>query len=251
MRRMHYFQSLFLCLAVAGFSASTAAQAPAQSHMPAAPSTIMRADPLRKTFMANPAYQMMAREVVTRPKNFNFGSFRTYYAESSQYDPLGDLTKEWLLKYAYIVQTEKDPVRRDKALRDFGEKLSQHLANIDAVMQALVLSQQDRRFGDPEFFEWLRYGLVNSVQKSGDGGSIFRAYDIVTIGEESALLNQMNVQVLETKSEESGGLYYNMHTVKDGIHPQSYTVFTDVTLPMRFLDRKRGAQGANFAIPRQ
>jgi hypothetical protein len=249
-RRKHYIQNLLMCAVLTALPAVAQAQQTPQSVMPKAQNQTQQIDPHRKTFIDDPRYRQMARDVVTRPKAFNFNGFRYTYAGTTQYDPLGDTAREWLLKLAYIAQNDKDPAKRDKALLNYGEVLSLHLANLDAVTQALVLAQQDRRFGDPEFLQWLRYGLVNSVTSAGNGSSIFRAYEIITIGEEAALLRQLNVQVLDTKSEESGGTWYNMHTVNDGVH-EPYTIFTNLSVPMKFLETKGKAAGANISIPRQ
>ncbi len=201
--------------------------------------------------IANPKYRSMARAVIEQPPHFDFMTFRSYYAGTDQYDPVSEAAKARLLEFAYAAQTSRDPAERTKALNNFGDFLALHLANLDIVNQSLVLSEQDHRFGNPVFFRWLRDGLVNAVVHSGTGASLFLAYDVVTIGEEGALLKELDVQVLDSKNVKSGTLWYNMHTVRDAVHKQPYTVFVDVTVPMAYLDYKNKSEGRQFSIPRQ
>ena len=125
------------------------------------------------------------------------------------------------------------------------------LANIDVVSQAIVLAKDDKRFGDPNFFRWMRAGLLQSVLDSGDGVNLFRAYDVVTLGEDTALIGALHVKSIKIETRESGGDYYNLHTVTDADHTGPYTIFVDTTKPMTFLTAQKSRQGRHFFIPRQ
>jgi hypothetical protein len=126
-----------------------------------------------------------------------------------------------------------------------------HLANIDVVTMAYLLSHDDKRFGSPKFFEWMRKGLLQSVTYSGHGTSLKDAYDIITIGEETALLNYLGVRVVNTIAAESGAVYYNMHDVEDPKLDETYTVFVNTTKAMQYLDRKAREKDIEFSIQRQ
>lgn len=234
-------------LAAAIFSApafSAFAQEQGQGYVPIPPE--------RNDILAQPYYEFMAQQALkSRPRDFAFGAFRSKYASTLQYDPLGEETRSRILKLAYDIQNEKDEARRKELRGEYGELLVMHLANIDVVTQALVLAREDRRFGDPEFLNWMRGGLLQSVRNSGDGASLARAYDVMTMGEEKALLRSLPVKVLGSEARESGGTWYSMHLVKDGKHPAPYTVFVDTTRPMAFLAEQKRRKGSEVSIPRQ
>ena len=111
-------------------------------------------------------------------------------------------------------------------------------ANLAVVAQALSLSKQDRRFGDPDFLTLVRNGLFQDVRNSGTGQTLNDAYDVITMAEETMLLANLDVELVKTISRESGGTYYNMHNVKDRKTGKPYTIFVDTTKPMLFLKYK-------------
>lgn len=196
-------------------------------------------------------YESLTRQAIMMPPNFDFERFRVNYAQTDQYDPYGNMAKEFLLKLAYTAQTDPDPKKRKEAMEKYGTTLAGHLANLDVVNQALSLSRQDRRFGDPKLFNWLREGITNSVFHSGTGATLDEAYDVMTLGEENALLAKLNLKVLNSKTEHAGIIYYNMHEVKDPVHEATYTVFVDVTQPMTWLEYRRQVENPALAIKRQ
>ncbi len=196
-------------------------------------------------------YESLTRNAILMPPDFDFGRFRSTYSQTDQYDPYGEMAKEFLLKLAFTAQTDSDQKKRKEALEEYGTTLAAHLANIDVVNQALSLSRQDKRFGDPKLFEWLRKGIIDSIFYSGSGATLQEAYDVITLGEENALMARLNVKVLNSKTEHAGIIYYNMHEVKDPVHAATYTVFVDVTQPMTWLEYRRQVENPALAIQRQ
>src|SRR5690606_15339362 len=113
--------------------------------------------------MAAAQYAALAEQVVERPRSFPFGYFRLYYTGTMEYQPRAETITRQLLDHAYKIQTSQDPVEIAEALSAYEELVKNHLASIKVVLQALSLSRQDERFGDPEFLEWLRDGLFKSL----------------------------------------------------------------------------------------
>jgi len=112
------------------------------------------------------------------------------------------------------------------------------MAHLCVVLQASALAKTDRRFGDPEFFTWLKAGLIRDLILSGNGNSLREAYDIITLDEEAVLFNYLAMQPIETLSRREGVVYYNMHTainLKDGV---KHTVFVNTSFPMKYLETK-------------
>ncbi len=201
---------------------------------------------------AAPVYDMLARKAVRlRPADFPFGTFRAYYAATDRYDPLAENTIRRMLVLSYRAQNEPDPEKRAKSLDEYGDLLAQHLANIEIVNQALVLARENRKFGDPEFLTWMRAGLMRSVLDSGDGQSLGRAYNVVTLGEETLLLRELYGKALRTESAGEGAIYYNMHEVEDPATHKPYWVFVDTSRPMEYLERKKRETGNRIVIHRQ
>lgn len=190
-------------------------------------------------YAAGPLYMNMARQALNeRPADFDFGKFRALYTQSPAYDPAGDVTRNFLLDKAYYIRGEKDESKRRAMLDRYADMVITHLANIDIVNQALALSRDDPRFGDPSFYEWMRGGLLSSVLNSGNGDNLFNAYVIVAMGEETLLLNALGVRVLKTVSRESAGTYYNIHDVQAYDTGEKRSIFTNISIPMRFLDQQ-------------
>jgi len=203
-------------------------------------------------YTARPYYDMLVRQLIGQKEGyFNFGFLRGRYTMIEIYDPVGDTQRDALLKHAFTVKNSPEKAEIAKALEDYNAVLHEHIANLAVVVQALSLSKQDRRLGKPSFFEYVRNGLLKDVVYSGDGSSLSGAYDVVTLAEETMLLSHLNVEVKETVSRISGDTYYNMHSVTDRKTGKSYTVFVNVTLPMRFLDYKAKEKGAISDIPKQ
>ncbi len=187
-----------------------------------------------------PYYEWMARQAIAhRPDNFDFGQFRRYYAGTEQYDPIGQTILKKLYALAFTLENETNTAEVQKITDEYTTLINAHLANIEVITAAAGLSAQNSKLGDPDFFRWLRAGLLQSVMISGDGENLFRAYSVVTLAEETALLQNLPVKVLDVKTEQSGGVYYNMHLVEDAGHQKPYTIFVDVTVPMTRLERDR------------
>ena len=202
--------------------------------------------------IAMPHYYALARQaILQRPDNFRFDSFRGRYYGTQLYDPLAKAAKTRLIDLAYHIENETDPEKEKSLREDYAAHLAAHLANIDVVMQAYSMSLEDPDLGDPELLLWMRNGLLQSVVKSGTGDSLTQAYDVITLGEEALLLQHLNLKILDTIAAESGGTYYNMHDVQDPRTGQTYTVFVNVTMPMRYLVQKQGELGSGILIRRQ
>ena len=106
------------------------------------------------------------------------------------------------------------------------------------MLQALSLARQDKRFGKPEFFEWVREGLIRTVVISGSGISLAKAYDIITLQEETILFQRLGVKPERGEPVKEGVTYYNMHDGVNLKNGRKYTIFVNTSVPMRFLEKK-------------
>ena len=83
------------------------------------------------------------------------------------------------------------------------------------------------------------------------GRNLVHAYDVMTMGEETALLRALQVKLVKTEPREAGGTYYNMHEVQDPTTLKTHTIFVNVSKPMDFLEYQRQNKDTTFVIPRQ
>jgi len=205
-----------------------------------------------RSYYANPRYNAMVRSAVnTMPDNFNFGRFRDLYYQTRQYDPIGDDVVNDMQRLSYIVQHDENAQIRQDAMRKYQALLKEHLANIHILIQAIALSRFDNRFGNPQFFAWMRNGLMREVMRFGNGKTLADAYRVTTLSEETLLIRQLGLRVLNTQTGHEGRIYYNMHDVQDLRTGQKTTLFIDTTIPMRFLNAQYIKTRPTFEIERQ
>jgi hypothetical protein len=253
----HFLIACLIFTAAPAFAQKKGVTYPRASEEPVKPNDYraseQKVDPTRELdYISGPQYMTLVHLAISkRPKNFEFGTLRALYPLTPQYDPIGEATRKKIVNLAFTIENDPDTEKRKKAFEEYGETVSQHLANIDVVSQALILSQQDKIYGDPKFFEWVRTGLLRSIMNSGDGRSLHGAYDAMTLGEEAFLMNILGLTVLKSESEHSGVIYYNMHQVRDKKVRMPYWMFVDVTYPLEFLEKQKQRQGNNFSIRAQ
>jgi hypothetical protein len=203
-------------------------------------------------YTVRPYYDVLVREIMTeQPRFFNFGYLRQRYTEIAEYDPLGDKARDEILKRAYVMENSQDRAAVKNATEEYDALVRTHLGNLGVVAQVLALAKQNKLFGDAALFERIRNGLFDDVLNSGDGETLIGAYDVFVLAEEVMLLSELKVDVVHTGARESGGTYYNMHSVVDRKTGRPYTIFVDVTKPMRYLEYLRREKKNNLDIRKQ
>lgn len=244
MRRYYFF---LLALSVFTFSSQAKAQE-INSNLTA--SEIV----YDNSHTANPQFEYMVRVAMSNMSDaFRFNRFRTLYVQTRQYDPVGDDTIAKMQELAFTVQNDKDIKKRSKALEDYRNLVMEHMANLRVVAQALSFAKLDSTFGSPRFFSWIRKGLIRTVLTSGDGKTLQSGYNIITMTEETVLIGQLGLRVLDTQVANEGSIYYNMHEVEDIRTGQVSSLFINTTRPMRHLNFKYKQSGGynTFTIQRQ
>jgi hypothetical protein len=167
------------------------------------------------------------------------------------YDPVADDTRRKMLNLAYKIENEKDEAKIKEALDSYTQLVIAHLGNMKIVLQAQALARQDKRFGDPAFFQQVHAGLLRNVMLSGDGSTLLEAYHVITPEEEVALLAALRIKVLQTHYAHSGIVYYNMHDYIDEKKNTSRSIFVNVTRPMKHLDLQRRDNAIIYNIPKR
>lgn len=194
---------------------------------------------------ATPLYEHMARSILQKyPQPLDFMRFRSLYSQTRHYDPIGEETLDRMDRLSYTAASDPDPEKSGMALLEYQALVADNLAHLGVVMRAAALAREDRRFGNPEFFQWVRAGLMDSVMISGNGRSLRDAYDVITLAEETALLHTLGYRLGNTLPRQESFVYYNMNEVEDLRTGEKITLFVNTTIPMRFLEDKEKERDA-------
>jgi hypothetical protein len=208
----------------------------------------------RSAHRANPQFDLMARTALLNmpEKGFDFNRFRMLYAQTRQYDPIGEDALKLLNDLAYTALNSKDPKKAQLALHGYQQVVATHLANLGVVIQALSMARSDKRFGSVAFFEWLRDGLVKSIMQGRKGRSLKDSFAVMTLPEETAVISYLNLKLLKSTPVKEARVFYNMNEVQDPVTGEKWTLFTNTSVPMQFLsDKQAEEKRLNFDMRKQ
>lgn len=182
------------------------------------------------------------------------GAIRSYYPYTPQYDPFPDRLEDRLMALAFEAQKEGDVEEMREALKEYNGFVQDHLANVDVVFWATSLSEQDARFGNSQFYKWVRKGLVKSMTEGRDGRTPDKAFHIVTFGEEAVILGRIRGKHLGTDLRMAGERHINIHDFEDPETGKIFKIYVDVTIPLEqslqmYEDRKKAAESVT-AMPK-
>ncbi len=199
----------------------------------------------------NPYYKKeVIKALQKRSGNFDFGRMRDYYTQTSQYDPYADKIQEKLYMISYIVAQNKDPDAVAQAFTDFSEIIKAHMPNINVITLAISMAKEDKRYGDPKFYQWISQGIMHTVTRSGDGSSFSAAYSVLCTDEEDLLLRHLKVAALKSELIPYGSRYYNLHEVKDLRTGAVRELFVDVTIPLAKAESVKSKSRKKFNLRR-
>lgn len=194
------------------------------------------------TYVADANYENMVRQAYQqKPDNFKFDTLRSWYSQSSYYEPFPERLQEHMTVLSFQIDSAENDKAKEIALQAYRRLILEQLANIDIVMMAESLSRTNPVFGNPDFFAWARSGLMTSVMGSGTGASLNFAYDALTSGEEAMLMRTLNVTVQEQEMVEAGIFFVNIYRVTDNVTQQPRDIYVNVTFPIRH-ERKKAAE---------
>ncbi len=207
-----------------------------------------------RSYINDPHYRGLVEQAVRyykyQPQNFPFQKFRRHYSGTSWYDPVADKLREDMLKNAYDIMNSKDPQVIKQAKKNYETIVSDHMANIGIAMEALALAQEDKRFGDPGFFRWMRDGLIQVIMGSGHGKTLTSAYHAYTADEETMLVAYLGLKLISTDARQEGRIAYNMHLVRDPKTNREYTIFIDVTRAMAKIQNSKKEKKSGIGLLR-
>lgn len=191
------------------------------------------------SFMYDPEFDFLVRVVyLTWPQKFDFLALRKAYMKTSQYDPIPETVIGQMMERAYALEnaeTEEEKARIGAAFEDIALT---HLANMDVILTALSFARDDKKFGDPAFYEWVRDNIIRDIMSRSDGKSIADPFEVITMAEENALLSALKLRPVYTEMLSNGEDFYNIHLVEDIKTGEKSELYTNISVPMRFLKKQ-------------
>lgn len=192
-----------------------------------------------RAWRADPLYDSAVQQSQSMPHAFSFYTLRLYYMQGSHYDPVGEEPQKELFSAAERALQAKDPTQLYDALDTARSVLWNHAANLAVVEMGETLSKRDKRLGKPEYYAWLRKGLMTEVMNSGDGSSPETAYDVITLEEERELLDRLNLKITRSETVQEENEWYNMYEITKPDGTPSI-IFVNATYPLSKVKKMTG-----------
>lgn len=246
---MHHLL-LFTLFLICAFADPSSAQEKDHPLAPViTPNTLNKWD--QKKANGQEYYERTLRQLQSDPTRMKelMHSLRNYYPMTQVYVPFSRTLIEELTQYAYTADTTKDVAKSNQALTKYRQLVSTHLANLDVIDFALMMSRSDVKFGDEFFYKKVYDSLIESLYYGKkDGLSAESAYRIVTYGEETYVLSQYDGEVRETELFKVGGQYYNVHSI-DLFNGEFIQLYTNITAPVIAEYYQKALQRRQESVP--
>ena len=194
--------------------------APAAAEKPVAP------DQSKK----DAAYEALLKKLKDGDKSVDFKELRMAYAESSQYSPYGGDSDAQKSMFAAMSAGQWD-----EALKQSSKILDKNYVDIDAHFGAFVANHEKGVADKADFHKFVVQGLINSITNSGDGKSTDKAFVVISVSEEYALLNYLDLRPAGQALINSGGHSYDKMTAVDTKTNQKYELFFNIDKPFGWL----------------
>jgi hypothetical protein len=194
----------------------------------------------------DPEYEKMIIDALSMPDDFLWMRLRRLYTQTSFFTPFAEELQLQLVELSDRLSETQVPEEQKKIIDRFQLITLKHLGNADIMSIAFSLATKDPRLGNAEFYQWALWGIMATVERTGDGDEISEAYNVITVGEETMLFRMLGVNHLGLEETIDNGFYvFNVHRVEDPATKRQFKVFVNITHPMSFLqsqEKKRKAQ---------
>lgn len=167
---------------------------------------------------------------------------RNFYTYTRHYDPFSKAVIDEMVEYAYIADTSDDTIAVNQALANYRELLNKHLANLDVVSYALMLSRLDVRYGDEYFLKKVRDSIRTLWDgQEGVGKEPQHPYKVVTFAELQYVVGTYGGEVVKSDVYTVGKQFFDVRDIvtEDGDYVQ---VFFDITKPIRNVALKKAVR---------
>lgn len=229
-----------LALLAVAFTASHAAAqtptpTPSSSPQPTAAQAAKPAATPAATSAANAkpggSYVGMLERARRGDRSIDFGAMRMAYTETADYNPYGgDVRREMFGALGAS--------KFEEALSVAEKALEKNYVDLNAHYVAFVANRELKRVDRAEFHRTMFAGLIESIQRSGDGKSAETAFVVISTTEEYVLLNVLGLRPAGQALIHDKGHSYDLMTGVDPKTNESVKLFFNIDKPFGWLGNR-------------
>jgi len=179
-------------------------------------------------------YATMVAAIEPGKTDADYGALRRAYVESESYDPYGT-------KILDLVSAMRDAFSAGDcktAAKDAETIATLQFTDIEAHMVAALCLERTGDHAKADFQHAIFLGLVHSILDSGDGLAPATAYRVVSLDEEYAVLNLLDLKVGQQALVQDSGHSYDRFTVSMADAKGEIEVFFEIDPILKALDRE-------------
>ena len=179
-------------------------------------------------------YATMVTAIQPGKTDADYGALRRAYVESAGYDPYGAKIGEFVtaMRAAFNAGDCKT------AGKDAAAIAALQFTEIEAHLIAALCFEKAGDRTQADFQRAISLGLVHSILDSGDGLAPATAYRVVSLDEEYAVLNLLDLKVGQQALVQDGGHSYDRFTVSMADADGNVEVFFEIDPILKTLDRE-------------
>ena len=164
---------------------------------------------------------------------------RLSYAASADYHPYDTETKG--IKDAVAELIEKKDYA--KAIAEAAKGLAKNKYDIDLLVYQAVAYREagDTAKADKVRQRWI--SLVDSIMLSGDGRSFGTAFQVISVDEEYSMLRVLGLHPANQSLVHHDGSDFDVFEIRDANADEPHTVYFNVDLPLKWLNRQFSKPG--------
>lgn len=222
--------TLLVALLVALFASPAPSSAQTQEKEPPAPPAAQARPVAPDQAKKDAAYEALLKKIKEGDTSVDFKELRMAYADSSGYSPYGGDSEARKAMNAAIRASQWD-----EALKQSEKVLAQNYLDINAHYVALVANDKKGIADKADFHRFVVKGLLDSIRNSGDGRSAEKAFVVISVDEEYALLSFMGLRPTEQSLINTGGHSYDKLTAVDPKTNEKLDLFFNIDRPFNQL----------------
>lgn len=162
-------------------------------------------------------------------KAYLFVQLRQAYSQIDDYDPDGIKVIEEMNALAPQIQPKSEDLQDIKNFDRFKWLMLTHLANLAIAENAAKLAETYPDILNKGQMTYIVNGLKASLTLSGNGQSQRTAYDLYTLSEEAALLQQLGLIPQYKAQQEQGPLTFAIYKTTDKNTQEPRTVYANIS----------------------
>lgn len=178
-------------------------------------------------------YDVLLERVKKGDPTVDFRELRFAYAETSLYNPYGD-GREDLTNAMFLANKDKQYVKSI----EYAEKILQdNYVDVDAHMMASftydLLGEQDKA----NFHRFVGRGIAQSIMFSDDGISLKTAIKVISVDEETLLLNMLGLRTISQSELHIDGHSYDKFVVADKETNRQSDMYFCIDIPCNWREK--------------